>query len=99
MWSGYGNTTVNATTSGPQSSWDLNTVMDTGAGGFALDIFNPFLSRATSITTVGVDPRTGGAPRIGLSGFHNDTTSYAGVEFVVTQSISNFVTRVYGYRN
>lgn len=97
--SAYGNTTVNATTSGPTSSWDLNTVMGTGAGGFALDIFNPFLSQTTSITMNGLDPRTSGGPRIGLSGFHNDTTSYAGFEFVLTQSISNFVTRVYGYRN
>ena len=94
----YGTATVTATTTANTSSFDLLSVASATSTGFTFDVMGPFLAQRTTITGIPADNRTGGNPRIAVSGFHDVSTSYTGFDIISTQTITNAIVRVYGYR-
>jgi hypothetical protein len=68
-------------------------------GGGAIELYSPNLARQTNFSSIGVDGRTDGAPRLAYSGFHNGTTQFTSLHITSGVTISNMVIRVYGYRN
>jgi hypothetical protein len=67
-----------------------------------IDLFQPFTATATKIfsTSIGTDSLATQLRSFNLQGYHNVTTSYESIEFIVSSGTFNGGTlRVYGYQN
>ena len=67
-----------------------------------IDLFQPFTATATKIfsTSIGTDSLATQVRSFNLQGYHNVTTSYDSVEFLVnTGTFTGGTLRVYGYNN
>jgi hypothetical protein len=67
-----------------------------------IDLFQPFTATATKIfsTSTGTDSTATAVRGFNLQGYHNVTTSYESIEFIITSgTITGGTIRVYGYNN
>jgi hypothetical protein len=67
-------------------------------GGGSIEIYGPNLSATTSILVQSMDGRTGGNPRLAITGFQNSTTQFTSLHLTSGATISNLTVTVYGYR-
>ena len=88
---GYGGANVN--------QYETHLVGDgTNAGGGNLEIYSPNLATRTAIMTQSMDARTGGNPRIAITGFQNTNTQFTSLHLTSGATISTLTATVYGYR-
>lgn len=95
----YGSTSIQATSSANTSSIDSGCVADATNPGYGMfNIIGPYITKITGFDCRGNDPRTGGGGGRIVTGYHNSTSAYDGIEIVTTQTITNMTLRIYGYR-
>jgi hypothetical protein len=70
----------------------------THEGGGNVEIYSPNLATRTAIMVQGIDARTAANPRLAITGFQDSTTQFTSLHITSTQTISNLVVTVYGYR-
>jgi hypothetical protein len=80
------------------AAWPTVGVGFTDSGGVAMDIYNPFLSQFSIISSDRTDPRAGGTAGR-WNGFHAVATSFSGIYIVSSAgTFTNINATVYGYR-
>jgi hypothetical protein len=70
----------------------------THEGGGNVEIYSPNLATRTAIMVQGIDARTAANPRLAITGFQDSATQFTSLHITSTQTISNLVVTVYGYR-
>ena len=94
----FQNTTTSANPIDNQSSWLYAGISSTINNHVCIDIFNPFLTKVTTINGTYIPTATNGFCG-SIMGFHNSAASYTGFKLAVPGTISGGTIRVYGFRN
>ena len=64
-----------------------------------VNLYNPFLTLKTAISSAGrPDIRSGGASYFGMTGFHNQATSYTGFTIFAGAALTGGTITVFGFR-